>query len=193
MWARLRTTLLLGLVAATVGAEGASATEPLTIGSTRGTIDFSIGSTVLFRTTGSFKEWKGVVLVDEDKVSDSRVEVSVRTSSVSMLDSQQTAMMKNSDFFDVTQFPEMRFQSKSVERTGTDTLKVTGDITLRGITRPMQFDVTVSDRKPDAARGSRYARFRATGSIKRSEFGITKFLDMMGDQVDLTIRTDAWR
>ncbi|HYC65777.1 MAG TPA: YceI family protein, partial [Reyranellaceae bacterium] len=147
----------------------------------------------IFRTTGSFKEWQGVILVDDGQIAKSRVSVTVRTASVSMLDAQQTSMMKDPDFFHVQQFPEMTFVSRQVERTGADTLRVQGEVTLRGITRPMQLDVTVSDRKPDAPPGSRYARFRATGKIKRSEFGMTKFLDMVGDVVDITIRADAWR
>ena len=53
--------------------------------------------------------------------------------------------------------------------------------------------VSVTDRKPDAAAGARYARFRAEGSIKRSEFGMTKYIDVVGDTVDITIRADAWR
>jgi polyisoprenoid-binding protein YceI len=53
--------------------------------------------------------------------------------------------------------------------------------------------VSVTDRKPDARAGQRYARFRGAGIIKRSEFGMTKFVDVVGDSVDFSIRTDAWR
>ena len=110
-----------------------------------------------------------------------------------MLDAQQTSMMKDAEFFNVAQFPQMVYRSQSVERTGENTLKVLGEVTLRGITRPMQLDVTVSDLKPGAPVGARYARFRATGSIKRSEFGMTRFIDVIGDKVDIKIRTEAWR
>ena len=57
----------------------------------------------------------------------------------------------------------------------------------------MALDVAVTDRKPDAPAGARYARFRGTGSLKRSEFGMVKYIDMVGDKVDFSIRTDAWR
>ena len=117
----------------------------------------------------------------------------VRTKSIQMLDSQQTAMMKDADFFDVEKFPEMTFQSTVIERTGESTLKVNGNVTLRGITRPMVLAVSVTDRKPNAPAGGRYARFRAEGAIKRSEFGMTKFVEVVGDTVDITIRADAWR
>lgn len=169
------------------------AADQLKIGQGHGSIDFGIGDSRIFRTTGGFKQWHGKVNVDDADVSRSSVEVEINTGSIQMLDSQQTAMLKDSDFFDVARFPEMTFKSTKVERTGENTLKVEGNITLRGITRPMTLDVTVSDRRPDAAPGSRYARFRGFGTIKRSEFGMTKYVDMVGDTVELSITADAWR
>lgn len=189
-----RRGLVLGAAFAVFSPRPAAwAIDPLKIGGERGTIDFSIGDSKLFRTTGSFKNWHGMVNVDQTDVPKSQVDVQIDTRSIQMLDKQQTDMLKDSDFFDVKNFPEMTFHSKSVERVDEDKLKVTGDVTLRGITKPMQLDVMVLDRKPDAPPGARYARFHGQGQIKRSEFGMTKFLDVVGDTVDISIRTDAWR
>jgi polyisoprenoid-binding protein YceI len=171
----------------------AQASEKLSIGADHGTIDFAIGDSKIFRTTGSFKHWQGAMSVDDAEVPKSSVEVVVFTDSIQMLDTQQTAMLKDSDFFDVEKFPKMIFESKKIERTGENAFKVEGDITLRGITRPMTLDVTVADRRPDAPAGARYARFRGIGTIKRSEFGMTKYVDMVGDTVEIVIATDAWR
>ena len=169
------------------------ATDKLNIGGARGSIDFAIGDSKVFRTTGTFKDWQGFLRIEEQDVPRSAVQVVVRTKSVQMLDTQQTAMMRDEDFFDVEKFPEMTFRSTTVERTGETTLRVGGDVTLRGITRPMVLAVSVTDRKPEAAPGTRYARFRAEGAIKRSEFGMTKYIDIVGDTVDISIRADAWR
>jgi len=188
-----RRTLLLGIAAGVSAGRSALAIDRLKIGGERGTIDFSIGDSRIFRTTGSFREWRGMVDVDEADVPRSTVDVRVNTKSIEMLDSQQTAMLKDADFFDVEKFPEMTFHSKSVERTGADKLKVTGEITLRGITKPMMLDISVTDRKAEAPAGARYARFRGEGKIKRSEFGMTKYIDVVGDRVDISIRADAWR
>jgi len=187
---------LLGAAACllpSLAAGRASAAEPLHIGAAHGTIDFSIGDSSIFRTTGSFKDWQGTLIVDDNDVPRSTVLVKIKTSSVELLDAQQTAMMKDPDFFDVAKFPEMTYVSKTITRTGDTALRVEGEVTLRGITRPMALDVTVTDRKPGAAAGARYARFRATGFLKRSEFGMTKYVDVAGDMVDISIRTDAWR
>jgi polyisoprenoid-binding protein YceI len=184
---------MMGGMALLVPGTRAQAMDQLKIGGERGTIDFSIGDSRIFRTTGSFKDWKGFVNVDDADVPKSTVNVEVNTKSIEMIDVQQTGMLKDSDFFDVEKFPEMVFRSKEIERTGDTTLKVLGEITLRGVTRPMQLDVAVTDRKPDAPSGARYARFHGDGKIKRSEFGMTKYIDVVGDVVDISIRTDAWR
>jgi polyisoprenoid-binding protein YceI len=182
--------LVLALV---VAGSTAQAAEKLSIGADHGTIDFAIGNSKIFRTTGSFRAWQGTVNVDDSAAPNSTVAVEVNTGSIEMLDTQQTAMLKDSDFFDVEKFPKMTFESKKIERISENNLKVEGDLTLRGITRPMTLDVTVNDRRPDAPPGARYARFRGIGTLKRSEFGMTKYVDMVGDTVEITIATDAWR
>jgi polyisoprenoid-binding protein YceI len=188
-----RALLFGGVAASALAGRSALAIDRLKIGGEHGTIDFSIGNTRIFSTTGSFKDWRGMVDVDEADIPKSRVDVRINTKSVEMLDSQQTAMLKDADFFDVEDFPEMTFHSKSVQRTGGNKLKVTGEVTLRGITKPMVLDISVTDRKPDAPAGARYARFRGEGKIKRSEFGMTKYVDVVGDVVDISIRAEAWR
>ena len=188
-----RRSLLIGAALGLAPWRAASAAESLKIGAGRGTIDFAIGDSRVFRTTGSFKEWQGTVHVDDADVPRSSVEVIVRTGSVQMLDNQQTSMLKDADFFDVEKFPQMTFRSNRITRTGETTLKVEGEVTLRGVTRPMTLDVSVTNRRADAAPGTRYAYFRGQGSIKRSEFGMTKFVDVVGDNVEITINTDAWR
>jgi polyisoprenoid-binding protein YceI len=188
-----RRLFLVGGAATLLTPWRAFAAEQLHIGAARGSIDFSIGDSKIFRTTGSFKEWQGTVLVDDADVARSTVDVNVKTGSIQMMDPQQADMLKDADFFDVAKFPQMTYVSQKITRTGDTTLKVEGQITLRGITRPMALDVSVTDRKPDAAAGARYARFRAEGILKRSEFGMVKYIDVVGDTVDFSIRTDAWR
>ena len=188
-----RRALLAIAAVAAFTASFAHASERLTISGKDGTIDFAIGDSRIFRTTGAFKDWQGTLHVDDADLPRSTVEVVVRTGSVRMLDSQQTAMLKDSDFFDVEKFPEMTFRSTEVARTGDTTLRVDGNVTLRGITRPMTLAVSVTDRRPDAAPGARYAGFRAHGTIKRSEFGMTKYVDIVGDAVEISITADALR
>jgi polyisoprenoid-binding protein YceI len=190
----LRPLLLAAAAAACLASATAGAAEDhLTVGSERGTIDFFIGDSKIFRTTGSFKSWEGKVNVNPSDLPHSSVDVIVHTPSVEMLDKQQTSMLRDVEFFDVEKFPEMTYRSTKVERTGDTTLRIEGELTLRGITRPMTLEASVTDFRPDAAAGKRVAVFRAEGSLKRSEYGIIKYIDMVGDRVDIAIHTDAWR
>ncbi len=173
--------------------QSAWAADDLKIGGNRGTMEFAIGDSRIFRTTGGFQTWQGNVQVNDADMPKSAVEVTVQTDSLKMMDRQQADMLKDSDFFDVDRFPQMTFRSEKVERTGAETLKIDGFLTLRGVTRPMTLDVTVSDRKPNAAPGAPYARVHAKGTIKRSDFGMTKYVDLVGDNVEIIISTDAWR
>ena len=186
-------TRLLSFFFACALAAPATATEKLKIDASYGTIDFAIGTSKIFRTTGYFMDWKGTVKVDDTDMPGSSVEVIVNTNSIQMTDTQQTTMLKDGDFFDVERFPEMTFQSRKIERIGENSLRVEGDVTLRGITRPMTLAVTVSDRRPDAPAGAPYARFQGFGTIKRSDFGMTKFVGMIGDTVEISIAADARR
>ena len=173
--------------------QSAWAADDLKIGGNRGTMEFAIGDSRIFRTTGGFQTWQGNVQVNDADMPKSAVEVTVQTGSLKMMDRQQADMLKDTDFFDVDRFPQMTCRSEKVERTGAETLKIDGFLTLRGITRPMTLDVTVSDRKPNAAPGAPYAHVRAKGTIKRSDFGMTKYVDLVGDNVEIIISTDAWR
>ena len=188
-----RRSLLLGVAGGALPVRGLRAAATLNIGAPRGSLNFYVGDSRIFRTTGSFKDWSGKLTVDDVDIRNSRVDVTVRTASLAMLDAQQTSMMKDVEFFDVERFPEMVFIGNAVDRRGEAALRVQGLVTLRGITRPLQLAVTVSDRRPEAPAGSRYARFRAEGAIRRSEFGMIKYIDLVGDNVDISIRAEAWR
>jgi len=188
-----RSLLLGGAATGLVHGRPAAAAELLHIGSPRGTIDFAVGDSWIVRTTGSFKQWQGALRVDELDVAKSSVDVVVLTQSIQMSDEDQTAMLKGAEFFDAENFPQMTFHSLAVESTGEESLRVIGILTLRGIRRPTILDVTVTHQQPGAPPGARYARFRASGSVLRSEFGMTKFIDATGDTVEISIRADAWR
>ena len=97
--------------------------------------------------------------------------------------------LKGPDFFDAAQYPTATFRSTRVERTGDNTLKVAGELTLHGVTKPVVLDVTVN--KVGASRGQPAAGFDATATLKRSDFGVDRFLPNIADEIALTITTEA--
>jgi polyisoprenoid-binding protein YceI len=163
------------------------AAEDLQIGAARGSIDFAVGNSAFFRTSGVFRKWQGTVRIDESNIPASAVRVSIDTTSIDTRDVQQDGQLRGADFFDVAKFPTMTFVSTKVERTGQQKLKVTCDVTLRGITHPMVLDVEVQRHTAGAA------AFTATGRVNRADFGMNKYLDITGNYVDIRIRAEATR
>jgi polyisoprenoid-binding protein YceI len=157
------------------------AAEDLQIGAGRGSIDFTVGNSAFFR------KWQGTVRIEESNIPASAVRVSIDTASIDTRDAQQDGQLRGPDFFDVTKFPTMTFVSTKVERTGPQKLKVTGDVTMRGITHPMVLDVEVQ------RHGAGAAAFTATGRVNRADFGMNKYLDITGNYVDIRIRAEATR
>lgn len=99
------------------------------------------------------------------------------------------------DWFDAANFPTASFKSTSIEKTGETTGKITGDLTVRGITKPVTLDVTFNGGRPHPLRGSAYAiGFNATGSVKRSDFNMTKLVSLgVGDEVKILIHAEFIR
>src|SRR5690606_12273607 len=102
----------------------------------------------------------------------SSTEVTIDTSSISMNHEAWENHLKNADFFDVEKFPTMTFKSTKVERTGEKTAKMTGDLTLLGVTKPVTLDVTLNKSDLHPFHKKMAAGFSATGTLKRSDFGM---------------------
>ena len=99
--------------------------------------------------------------------------------------------LKGPNFFDLAQFPTATFKSTKVEKTGADTLAVTGDFTLHGVTRPVTLAVKVLKVGEHPMKKTPMLGFDATATVKRSDFGITKFTPMVSDDIELHIAVEA--
>lgn len=99
--------------------------------------------------------------------------------------------LKSADFFDAAKYPNITFKSTKVEAAGTGKLKVTGDLTVHGVTKPSVLNVTINKigEQPMAKRAA--AGFEATTTLKRSEFGIGKYAPNVSDEVKIHITTEA--
>lgn len=135
---------------------------------------------------GEFTDFDAKLTLDGANPERSRLSVTVATASVDTHDEKLDAHLKNADFFDVAKHPTATFTSTAVRRTGPTTAEVTGNFTLLGQTRPLTLAVTFN--KAGENMGQVYtAGFSATGTVKRSDYGMTYALPGLGDEVDLTI------
>ncbi|MBL0320417.1 MAG: YceI family protein [Alphaproteobacteria bacterium] len=140
--------------------------------------------------SGKFMNIVGTLVLDEKKPENSKIEVAIPTdggvSGVPKLDEH----LKTKDFFNVEKYPSATYVSNSVEMTGKDTAKVHGKLTLLGVTKPVVLDVKLN-KIGDNMMKKKTAGFTATAQIKRSDFGMTTYLPGLGDDVTLSIETEA--
>jgi polyisoprenoid-binding protein YceI len=169
----------------------ASATQNTTawkIDSAHSSVEFSVRHMKIATVRGHFGAVNGTVTIDENDPSASTVEVSIPTATVDTRQEQRDAHLRSPDFFDTEKYPEMTFRSTRVERNG-DAYKVTGDLTIRGVTREVTLDVT-DEGRGKGMEGEARAAFRAVTKVDRREFGLTwnQALEAGGFLVDNDIR-----
>jgi len=152
---------------------------------------FNVMHLGLSRTYGEFEGFEGRVVLDVDRPEKVVVEITI---DVASLDSGLAARDENlmgGSWFDVDEHPTMTFASTGFEQTGEDAGLLTGDLTLLGVTRPVSLDVAFNGTAGDpfSSRKTRWG-FSASGSIKRSDFGMDFGLSFVGDDINLMIETE---
>lgn len=142
-------------------------------------------------TYGRFNEVSGSFVLDEANPAASRLEVVIKTQSVDTGNERRDRHLRNADFFDAGQFPEIRFVSKTVSRAEPNQFTVTGDLTLHGVTRPLTVTINKVGAGPDPWGGQR-AGGELTFTVKRSDFGMSYGLpDVVGDEVTLFVSLEG--
>jgi polyisoprenoid-binding protein YceI len=171
-------------------------TNGWTLDTTHSGIAFSVRHMVVAKVRGRFANWTGSVELDEADLARSKVEVEIDARSIDTGNAQRDEHLRSADFFDVEQFPTLRFVSRSIENVAPDRFRVLGDLTLHGVTRPVTLSVERGGQAKDPW-GNRRAGFAATASLQRSEFGLVynQALEtggvLVGDRVDIELDVQA--
>lgn len=139
--------------------------------------------------SASFSGVEGTLVYDADDVSKSSVEVTLPLSGLDGFSGKFNAHLNSGDFFDSARFPAATFRSTRVEAAGEGRLKVTGELTIKDVTRPVLLDVTLNKREDKDGRGK--IGFDATATLKRTDFGLGMAAPMVSDEVALRITTEA--
>jgi polyisoprenoid-binding protein YceI len=161
------------------------------IDATHTNVEFSVRHLMIATVKGRFADVHGTILIDESDPTQSEIDVTIGAASIDTRMPQRDEHLRSADFFDVETFPSLTFKSRKVVPNG-DGLKVTGDLTIRGVTKQVVLDVTSHGQQADPWGGQR-AGFEAVGKIKRSDFGLTwnQALEtggvVVGDDVKISI------
>jgi polyisoprenoid-binding protein YceI len=150
----------------------------------------------LSKTPGRFAKFQGTIQIDDKDLAKSSVEVSIDVASISTDNENRDKHLKSPDFFDAEKFPVITFKSTSVKEMAKGQLEVTGDFTMRGVTRKITFPITNLGTQASPM-GVRAGFVDGTLRINRKDFGViwNKVLDnggtMLSDEVDITLNVEA--
>ena len=183
-------SLLAVSVFALVVSAPAFAADTYTLEPTHTSVTFQYTHFGFSHPTGKFMNALGSVTLDEATPANSSVEVSFAIDGVNTGVAALDTHLKSADFFDAAKFPTATFKSTKVEPTSATTAKVTGDLTLHGVTKPVTLDVTLNQKGPNMMKKIT-AGFTAKGTINRSDFGISTYVPAVSDQIDLYIEAEA--
>lgn len=145
------------------------------------------------RMQGEFHEFDGAFVFDRSDPARSSVEVTIWTASVDTDHDGLNEHLRAADFFSVEEHPTMTFASNRIERTGDHTARITGDLTLLGVTKPVTLDVTFNKAGVHPVSGKYVAGFSGRTTIKRSDFGMTYGVPGVGDEVEIMLEVEGLR
>lgn len=173
-----------------------TATTTWNIDPVHSTAEFKVKHMMITNVKGQFTV-TGVVTLDEDEVTDSRVEASIEAASINTRNPERDAHLKSPDFFDVEKFPTLSFASTRVTRKGEDELAMEGNLTIRGVARKVVFVVEGPSPQAKDPWGNIRVGFSGTAKINRKDFGLTwnAALEaggvLVGDDVTITLDVQA--
>jgi polyisoprenoid-binding protein YceI len=160
-------------------------------------VEFTVRHMMISNVKGQFQKTSGTITVDDNTPASAKIDATIDASSIDTRVEKRDAHLKSPDFLDVAKYPTITFKSTRVEPAGPGKWKVTGDLTLHGVTKPVVLVVEQSGEPIHDPMGNTRAGAFATTKIKRSDFGLTwnKVLEsggvMVGDEVAISIDVEA--
>ena len=172
------------------------ALEKWEIDSSHSGIHFSVRHMVVAKVRGQFARWSGSVLAEDGDLGRAQVEAVIDASSIQTGVADRDTHLRSADFLDVASFPEITFKGSRVEKVSDEALRLTGDLTIRGVTREVALDVEYSGKTKDPW-GNERVGFTAKTAIERQDVGLTwnQVLEaggvMVGDRIAIEIEVET--
>ena len=159
-------------------------------------IGFKVRHLMVSNVKGSFEKYSGTIDINDKDITKSKVEVTIDTNSINTNVQKRDEHLRSADFFDVAKFPTMTFVSKKVAKAGNDKLKVTGNLTLHGVTKEVVLDVEGPSKESKDPMGMIRSGATASTKINRKDFGLAwnKALETggvaVGEEVTITLEIE---
>jgi polyisoprenoid-binding protein YceI len=160
--------------------------------------EFRVKYMMIVNVKGRFDEVEGVVDL-KDPIEDSTIDVTFKTASISTNDEKRDGHLRSPDFFDVETHPVMTFRGSRIERTSDTAGKVHGDLTIRGVSRPVSLDIEFNDWTAKDLWGKQRLSFSGGTTINRSDWDLTwnQAIEtggvLVGDRIDIELEVSLVR
>jgi polyisoprenoid-binding protein YceI len=171
----------LAVVVALASAPPARAADDYTIDPVHSSVTFKVTHLGISSIYGRFDDVSGGFTINADDPAKSLFALSIKTTSVDTNNPQRDEHLRGGDFFNAKQFPSISFKSTAVKAI-KDGYEVTGDLTMHGVTKPVTFKL-MGGKKAEFPKGTQRTGFSTELTIKRSDFGMDKFTEMLSDEV----------
>jgi polyisoprenoid-binding protein YceI len=176
-------------LALAISARVSAATETYVPDPAHSSIGFSIRH-FFTKVPGTFTKYTATIVVDRENLEKSSAEANITVASVNTGQPKRDAHLQQPEFFDAAKFPTITFKSKAWKKTGENTYDVTGDLTIKGVTREVTLKVSALGFGP-GMQGTMLSGWEATTKLNRHDFGVNAFKGVVGDDVDITINVEA--
>jgi polyisoprenoid-binding protein YceI len=185
--------LLLAL--ASLGLLAAARAEVVTykIDSAHSTVGFTVRHNLVSKVPGSFAKFSGAIAYDEAKPEASSVEATIDVGSITTSNERRDNDLRSPNFFDATKFTTITFKSTAWKKTGDNAFEVSGDLTIRGVTKPVVLKVTLNGTGPGMG-GSTVSGWEATTTLNRRDYGVdgpAMLGKVVGDEVTVNLTIEA--
>jgi polyisoprenoid-binding protein YceI len=168
-----------------------------TLDKVHSSVGFSITHMMVSKTTGGFDDMEGVVQFDPNDLANSRLDVTVKAASINTKNEQRDGHLRSADFFDVEKYPLIVFKSKKIVKKDGDNYVVTGDLTMKAVTKEVEWPLKVVGPVQNPMGGGQVLGLEAHFMVNRQDYGVNwnKAMDnggvLIGNDVDVSVSIEA--
>ncbi len=190
-----RIARIAAVLLAAVPALALAGTSTWTINPAHSHTGFAVKHLVISTVRGEFGKTTGSVVLDDQDITRSTVEATIDATTINTRVPDRDTHLKSPDFFDVAKYPTLTFKSTKVEKAGDGKLKVTGNLTLHGVTKPITLDVEGPTGEIKDPWGNTRRGLSATAKLNRKDFGLawSKMVEagpVVGDEVSIDLEAE---
>ncbi|MEN8427822.1 YceI family protein [Acinetobacter schindleri] len=184
-------TLALGLAVSSVATFSMAKPVAYTIDPGHTATVFSWSHFGFSTPSANFSDIQGTITVDNEKPANSSVNVTIPVSSINTNVKALDEHIQKAEFFDVEKYPNITFKSTKVQALGKNKYKITGNLTIKGVTKPVVLDAVLNKQAIHPMTKLQTIGFNATTSFNRSAFNLGAYVPNVGDKITVNITTEA--